>query len=88
MAVMMRTCPECGEEVEFLDLDFERDCPECGKKLYREADQSCVIWCEYAEECIDDMEERGMVSEEQAQELRQVAKEGAASEEEEWETLI
>lgn len=73
MKPIVRRCPQCGEEVEFLDLDFERAC-KCGKRLYREADQSCVVWCEYAEACIEDMLGRKMISPETAGKLRDVAR--------------
>ena len=40
--IIVRTCPVCGEEVEFFDYEIEQKCSNCGKTLYREATASCV----------------------------------------------
>lgn len=80
MEPLVRTCPSCGNDVEFLDMDFERECSKCGKKLHREADQSCVVWCKYAEACINDMLNRKIISTETAGKLREAARNGEKKE--------
>ena len=49
--IKLKTCPECGEEVELLSSDVAAKCPGCGFTLYNDV-TSCVLWCEYAKECV------------------------------------
>jgi predicted RNA-binding Zn-ribbon protein involved in translation (DUF1610 family) len=72
--IVMRTCPACGEEVEFFSDDTETECPSCGKTLHQEATPSCVVWCEYAEKCIGDLKDRGMIPPSRVEELERIAK--------------
>jgi len=72
--IIIRTCPVCGEEVEFFDYETEQKCPQCGKTLYREATASCVTWCQYADKCINDLESKRLIPKEVAEELRRLAK--------------
>lgn len=71
---MTRTCPSCGEEVEFFSDETETRCPGCGRTLHREATPSCVTWCKYAIKCIDDLRERGLIPPSRAKELALIAK--------------
>ena len=32
----MRTCPVCGEDVEFFSYETEAECSSCGRTLHRE----------------------------------------------------
>jgi DNA-directed RNA polymerase subunit RPC12/RpoP len=43
-------CPNCGSSVEIWTDEDETDCPNCGAKVSRKV-QSCLDYCEYAEEC-------------------------------------
>ncbi len=72
--IVTRTCPSCGEEVEFFSDETDMKCPGCGRTLHREATPSCVAWCEYAIKCIDDLRDRGLVSLSRARELESMAK--------------
>lgn len=68
--IILRSCPACGEEVEFFSDETETECPNCGRKLHREASPSCVTWCQYAEACIADLERRRLIPPSRADELR------------------
>ncbi|MDI6888383.1 MAG: hypothetical protein QMC78_01635 [Methanocellales archaeon] len=70
--LILRTCPACGEEVEFFGYETEVACPSCGRTLHREATPSCVSWCEYASKCIDDLVERKLITPSRAAELRKI----------------
>ncbi|MBL7118684.1 hypothetical protein ISS96_01540 [Candidatus Bathyarchaeota archaeon] len=72
--IVMRSCPKCGEEVEFFTDETETDCPNCGHRLHQEATQSCVSWCQYAEKCIADLKDRGMIPPSRVKELEDIAK--------------
>lgn len=72
--IIVRTCPACGEEVEFLDFETEAKCSSCGRPLHREASASCVTWCEYALQCIADLRARRLITPERAEELKKIAK--------------
>ncbi len=72
--IIIRTCPACGEEVEFFTGETEAECPKCKRPLHIEATPSCVTWCEYAIECIDDLKARGLIPPSKAEELVQIAK--------------
>ena len=67
--ITIRTCPSCGDEVEFFSDETEAKCIKCDHILRQEVTPSCVTWCEYAEKCIDDMKNRGMISSSRAEEL-------------------
>ncbi|WP_455277925.1 hypothetical protein [[Eubacterium] cellulosolvens] len=70
--IIIRTCPLCSNEVEFFSDETEVKCAKCGHILRQEVASSCITWCEYAEKCIDDMKNRGMVSPSRAEELVQM----------------
>jgi len=72
--IIVRTCPSCGEEVEFFSDEAEVKCPNCGKTLHREVTASCVSWCKYADKCIADLKSRGLLSPSRAAELEQLMK--------------
>jgi len=44
--IILRTCPVCGEEVEFFSYETKAVYPSCGRTLHRKATPSCVGWCE------------------------------------------
>ncbi len=71
--IILRTCPVCGDSVEFFSDETEADCPSCGRKLHREAKPSCVSWCTYASKCIEDLVERKLITPSRAEELRKIA---------------
>lgn len=68
--IVVKICPFCGEEVEFFEFEAEQICPKCGGKVRREASESCISWCSYADQCIRDLEEKGLISRERAEILR------------------
>ncbi|GHS85733.1 hypothetical protein AGMMS49957_02460 [Synergistales bacterium] len=49
----IKTCPECGGEIEIFSVDTQVACPACGFIAYNDA-LSCVSWCKYARECVGD----------------------------------
>jgi len=51
-SIIIKICPECGEEVELFTTDAKMEC-ECGFTVYNDA-MSCVQWCKYARECVGD----------------------------------
>ena len=72
--IITRSCPSCGEEVEFFSGETEAECPKCGHMLYSEATPSCVTWCQYADKCIADLKDRDLISPSKAEELERIAK--------------
>jgi len=44
------TCPGCGSDVEIWTDEDETECRECGTRVARET-ESCLDWCDYADEC-------------------------------------
>ncbi len=72
--IIVRTCPSCGDEVEFFSDETEAKCPSCGHILHIEASESCVTWCQYADKCILDLKERGLITQDRAEQLMQIAK--------------
>lgn len=72
--IIIRTCPFCGEEVEFLEYEVKQECPGCGRTVYREASESCVKWCDYAEKCIEELESKGLIDKQRAKELKSLMK--------------
>ncbi|MCD5425946.1 MAG: hypothetical protein LRZ92_05755 [Methanosarcinaceae archaeon] len=68
--LIIRTCPYCGDdEVEFFSYETEINCDSCGELVHREATPSCVVWCDNAYECIDDLLERKLISKTKASDL-------------------
>lgn len=72
--IILRSCPSCGEEIEFFEYEEQLQCPECGKMVYREVSETCLSWCNYAEKCIEDLENRRLISKERGEELRKLIK--------------
>ena len=70
--IIIRTCPSCNDDIEFFSDETEAKCEKCGQILRQEVSPSCITWCEYAEKCIDDMKNRGMISSSRAKELVQM----------------
>ena len=70
--IVTRDCPSCGEEVEFFDYETQQDCSECGRTVYREASEICIKWCSYADKCINDLEGKGIMEKERADDLRKI----------------
>ena len=73
-SIVTRTCPACGEEIEFFGYETEAKCYKCGRMLHREATPSCVTWCEYALKCIADLKKRKLITDSRAEELEKIAK--------------
>jgi endogenous inhibitor of DNA gyrase (YacG/DUF329 family) len=68
--IIIRECPFCGERIEFFEYETQLKCSRCGKIVYREPTETCLSWCEYADKCISDLENRGLVNKSRAEELR------------------
>lgn len=47
----IKTCPECGSDVELFSIDLKVKCDTCGFVVYNTL-QSCIQWCRYAEQCV------------------------------------
>jgi len=72
--IIIRSCPACGKEVEFFSDETETKCPNCERTLHSEATPSCVSWCQYADKCIADLKNRGLIPPSRAEELERIAK--------------
>ena len=48
--IIIKKCPECGEEVELFSTDESIKC-SCGFTIYNDT-ASCLEWCKYAEKCV------------------------------------
>jgi ribosomal protein S27AE len=46
----IKTCPQCGADIELFSIDKRATCDRCGFVIYNSA-QSCINWCRYAEQC-------------------------------------
>lgn len=73
--ILIEMCPVCGEEIEFFEYETETECPNCGTRVKRESGESCLVWCSYAEKCIEHLESSGVISKDRAEELRRQIKE-------------
>ena len=49
--LMIRECPECGNEIEMFSVDMKAVCDRCGHEIYNDI-QYCIEWCSHAKECI------------------------------------
>jgi NADH pyrophosphatase NudC (nudix superfamily) len=47
----IRTCPQCGAEIEIFSNEVKAVCENCGFVIYQDI-QSCVQWCKYARQCV------------------------------------
>jgi len=71
--IVFRTCPNCGEEVEFFEYEVEIPCSKCGKTVKKEMESSCLLWCQYADKCLADIESRGLMPKQRINELKSIA---------------
>lgn len=46
----IKTCPQCGADVELFSIDKKAACEQCGFVVYNNM-QACIDWCRYAEQC-------------------------------------
>ncbi len=49
--ITIKTCPQCGADVELFSIDFKVACDQCGFVVYNNI-QSCIQWCKLAEACV------------------------------------
>ena len=49
--IIVKKCPECGNEVEIFSNEMLTKCTRCGFTIYSDL-ESCVQWCKYAVECV------------------------------------
>lgn len=49
--LVIRRCPQCGEEIEIFSNEVSTACGRCGFVIYNDQ-ASCIRWCRYAGECI------------------------------------
>ena len=47
----LKTCPNCGGEIELFSVDVNGTCTDCGFIAYNDA-QSCIMWCRHARDCV------------------------------------
>ena len=52
-AIIEKTCPQCGAEIEMFSIDTQLACEKCGFIAYNDT-LSCVQWCQYARKCVGD----------------------------------
>lgn len=45
-------CPFCGYEVEIWSDEVKARCPKCNEEFFREREQSCLDWCNFAKNCL------------------------------------
>ena len=49
----VKTCPQCGAEIEIFSTDVAVACDNCGFVAYNDV-ASCIQWCKYARKCVGD----------------------------------
>ncbi len=49
--LLIKKCPQCGDEVELFSNDVKVACSRCGFVVWNDI-ASCVQWCKYAKECV------------------------------------
>jgi ribosomal protein S27E len=49
--LVVKKCPDCGNEVELFSSDTQQKCKKCGFIVYNNI-QSCIKWCKSARECV------------------------------------
>ena len=49
--IIVKKCPECGNEVEIFSNEMLTKCTRCGFTICSDL-ESCVQWCKYAVECV------------------------------------
>ena len=61
ITLTIKTCPECGGDVELFSIDLKARCDRCGFVVFNDM-QSCIQWCRYAEACVGEETYRKMKS--------------------------
>ena len=46
------SCPYCAGEAEVWSDEATGTCTTCGRTVGRSTTQSCLDWCQHAEECV------------------------------------
>ncbi len=49
----VKTCPECGSEIELFSSETQTSCTKCGFVAHNDT-MTCINWCKYARECVGD----------------------------------
>lgn len=49
--IKVKKCPQCGREIEIFSNEMQTQCSKCGFTVFNDL-ESCVQWCQYAEECV------------------------------------
>lgn len=49
--ISIKTCPECGADVELFPIDMKMECPRCGRPVFNNI-SSCIDYCKYAKQCL------------------------------------
>jgi len=76
----IKTCPECGAEVEIFSVDTSVKCDNCGFTVYNDV-QNCVLWCKYAKLCVgEELYNKMMEAHRAAQARRDAEKESDENE--------
>lgn len=47
----VKTCPDCGGEIELFSSELQTECRTCGFVAYNSI-ISCIQWCKAAKECV------------------------------------
>ena len=51
ITLTIKTCPECGSDVELFSIDKKIACDTCGFVVFNNL-QSCIQWCRSAEQSV------------------------------------
>ena len=51
ITVTVKSCPQCGNEIEIFSVDTQAVCENCGFTIYNNK-VTCAQWCKYAKQCV------------------------------------
>lgn len=72
ISVEEKICPQCGHEIEIFSIDPQAVCENCGFTIYNDS-LNCVQWCQYARQCVGDVQYEQLMAVAQAQKERKQA---------------
>jgi len=72
--IIITKCPYCGGEIEFFEYETEITCWHCGRTVRRNPSESCIFWCNAAIDCIKNLKELKVISEDVAYNLINLVK--------------
>lgn len=60
ISLEIKTCPQCGAEIEVFSVDTEVACENCGFIVYNDK-LNCAQWCQYAKQCVGEEMQQKML---------------------------